>query len=107
MGGSVYLIKASIITIAAINNFSQIILVRWMISGMVVSPQPLEDSHDRTAKPTEDPNGDRRLGEQALDRTRGAVPRAADDGARRDDRERRAAIDPARTALRAGQPHLG
>src|SRR6202035_971547 len=37
---SVYLIKASIITIAAIHNFSQIILVRWMIAAMVVSPQP-------------------------------------------------------------------
>ncbi len=35
------------------------------------------------------------------------VPGPADDGARRDDRERRAAVDPARTALLAGEPHVG
>ena len=53
----------------------------------------------------------RRVGQQArappLDRARRAVPRPADDGPRRDDRERRAALHPARPALLPGQPHVG
>ena len=42
-----------------------------------------------------------------LGRARRRLPRAADDRARRDDRERRAALDPARPRLQPGEPDLG
>ena len=42
-----------------------------------------------------------------LDRPRGRLPGAAHDRPRHDDRQRRAAGDPARPALHPGQPHLG
>ena len=87
-----------------------------MIPAMVFPSHTLEgalDEHATTSAQIETAGADHRARRRAqaraspLDSACRALPRPADDGPGRDHRQRRAAVDPARTALHAGQPHVG
>src|ERR1700724_147477 len=102
-------IAQSVITLAPIVIFMLTILESGMIPDMVQLTATRKDRHDRREQPVSHHNRRRRLpiGPPALDRPGRALPGPADDGSRLDDRERRAALDPARTAFHAEQPDMG
>src|SRR3982074_1972857 len=102
-------ITQSVITLAPIVVFMLTILESGMILDMVQLTATRKDRHDGRNQPVSHHARRRRrpIGPAGLDRPGRALPRAADDDSRLDDRERCAAFDPARPALHPEQPDMG